>query len=113
MAAGDLPFVVRFDDHGGGQAQERRGGGGDLHDISAAFDLLVETVNYPAFVGGATVEQVGRQRLRRWRWSARACATRSWRAASSFQPRFSASVFRVWMSASWSLRASRNSGAVM
>jgi hypothetical protein len=42
IAAGDLPFVVGFDYHGGGQAQERRRVGKDLHDVGAAFDLFVE-----------------------------------------------------------------------
>ena len=42
IAAGDLPFVVGFDDHGGGQAQERGRVGEDFHDVRAAFDFFVE-----------------------------------------------------------------------
>ncbi len=45
IPAGDLPFVVRFDDHGGGQAQERRGVGEDLHDIGTTLDLLVQPLD--------------------------------------------------------------------
>lgn len=42
VAAGDLPFVMGFDDHRGGQAQERRGVGEDLHDVGPTLDLLVQ-----------------------------------------------------------------------
>jgi hypothetical protein len=33
---------VGFDDHGGGQAQERGRVGEDFHDVRAAFDFFVE-----------------------------------------------------------------------
>ena len=41
-----------FDDYGGGQAQERRRVGEDLHHVGAAFDLLVQPFDYPAFAAG-------------------------------------------------------------
>ena len=45
IAAGDLPFVVGFDDHRGGQAQKCRRVGEDLHDVGAALDFLVQPLD--------------------------------------------------------------------
>ena len=64
IAAGDLPLVVGFDDHRGGQSQERCRVGEDLHDIGPALDLLVQPLDYPAlgvgvnpvWVSASTVE---------------------------------------------------------
>ena len=45
IAAGDLPFVVGFDDYRRGQSQERRRVGEDLYDIGPALDLLVQPLD--------------------------------------------------------------------
>ena len=48
---GDLPFVVGFDEHRAGQAQQGGGVGKDPDDVGAALDLFVEPLFYPALVG--------------------------------------------------------------
>ena len=45
VARSELPFVVGFDHDDGGQPEKRRRVGEDLHDISAALDFLVQSLD--------------------------------------------------------------------
>jgi hypothetical protein len=55
---GDLPFVVGFDEHGAGQAQQRRRVGKDPDDVGTALDPVVEALDYPA-LGGTSIHGAG------------------------------------------------------
>jgi hypothetical protein len=43
---GDLPFVVGFDEHRAGQAQQGGGVGKDPDDVGAALDLFIESLEW-------------------------------------------------------------------
>jgi len=52
-AVGDLPLVVGFDEHTGGQAQQRLGVGEDADNVGAAADFAVEAFQrYLELAGG-------------------------------------------------------------
>ena len=52
---GDLPFVVGLDQDRAGQAEQGGGVGEDADDVGAAFDFLVEPLDYPALVGRSSM----------------------------------------------------------
>ena len=77
VAAGDPPLVAGFDDHRGGQPQERCRVRKDLNDVGAALDLPVEPLDYPA-LEAVTCRVLGFSTRAFYKWRKTPLSQRDW-----------------------------------